>query len=105
MFCKSRYKAGVYERINVGAISIGNAVFAVAPYEMLSVNGLRVKQSAEEFDIAFMCTCTNGKLSYIPSAEAFDYPELYEVLSRYYVKGTAELLQDAMIASIDELGK
>ena len=105
MFCKSRYKAGVYERINVGAISIGNAVFAVAPYEMFSVNGLRVKQSAEEFDIAFMCTCTNGKLSYIPSAEAFDYPELYEVLSRYYVKGTAELLQDAMIASIDELGK
>jgi hypothetical protein len=104
MYVRIRSRAGVYERITVGAISIGNAVFAVAPYEMFSANGKAVKDSATEFDAAFMCACTNGKLSYIASEEAFKY-DIYEVRSRRYVKETATVLQDAMIAAIDKLSQ
>jgi len=104
MFVRNRYASAPYERVTVGAISIGNAVFAFAPYEMFSANGKNVKDSADEFDVAFICSLTNGNKSYIASEEAFAY-DTYEVRSRRYVKGTAELLQDAMIAIIDELGK
>jgi len=100
----SRYKAGVRERMNVGALSIGNIVFAIAPYEMFTINGVRVKASADEFDLAFMCAYSNGMIGYIASEEAFEY-DIYEVYSHLYVKETATILQDTIIASIDELGK
>jgi len=88
----------------VGALSIGNVVFAVAPYEMFTVNGKNIKDSADEFDLAFMCAYTNGMLGYIAAEEAFEY-DIYEVYSRRYTKETATLLQDSIITIIDELGK
>lgn len=104
MYVRNRSLKGIYERLEVGALSIGNVVFAIAPYEMFTKNGVDIKASADEFDGAFMCAYTNGMIGYIASAEAFDH-NIYEVYSRLYVKGTAEALADSMIATIDELGK
>jgi len=104
MYTNARYKAGVSNRLNVGAISIGNVVFAVAPYEIFTVNGKAIKDSADEFDGAIMCAYSNGMIGYIASEEAFNY-DIYEVQSRLYVKGTAEILQNVIIEKIDELGK
>lgn len=99
-----RYTSPLYDRISVGALSIGNVVFGIAPYEMFTVNGKNIKDSADEFDLAFMCAYTNGMLGYIAAEEAFEY-DIYEVYSRRYTKETATLLQDSIIAIIDELGK
>lgn len=100
----SRYTAKDFDRITVGAVSIGNVVFGVAPYEMFAINGKNVKDSADEFDLAFMCAYSNGMLGYIASEESFKY-DIYEVYSRKYEKETATLLQNAIINAIDELGK
>ena len=109
MSTKDRYVAGVYDRLTVGAVSIGNVVFGVAPYEMCAVNGKRIKDSADEFDLAFMCAYTNGRNGYIASEELFEIDggkkEIYEVYVTPYEPNTATILQDSIIASIDELGK
>lgn len=104
MYVANRVKWGVSDRLEVGAISIGNVVFAFAPYEMFDANGAAIKQSAEEFDLALMCAYSNGMIGYIPAEGAFEYGG-YEVYSRLYEKGTAEILEDAIIGMIDELGK
>ena len=108
MSTKDRYQSGVYDRIAVGAVSIGNVVFGVAPYEMCAVNGKRIKDSADEFDLAFMCAYSNGRNGYIASEEMFAIDdgkkEIYEVYVTPYEPDTATILQDSIIASIDKLG-
>jgi len=101
---RARYFAEAYDRVTVGAVSIGNIVFAIAPYEMFTVNGVNIKNSADEFDLALICAYSNGMLGYIASEEAFEH-DIYEVYSRRYVKDTATVLQEAISALIDELGK
>jgi len=104
MYVRGRYNSPAFDRLGVGALSIGNVVFGVAPYEMFAANGKNIKDSADEFDLAFMCAYSNGMIGYIASEEAFKY-DIYEVYSRLYVKETATILQDSIISMIDELGK
>jgi len=104
MYIAGRVKWGVSTRLEVGALSIGNIVFAFAPYEMFDANGQDIKASGDGFDLAFMCAYTNGMIGYIPAEGAFEYGG-YEVYSRLYEKGTAEILADAMIEMINELEK
>ncbi len=103
MFIINRYGMGQYERRNISAISIGNIVFGVADYEMLSHTGRLVKDAGNElFDLTFMCPYSNGMTSYIAADYCFDNGG-YEVYSTVYVRGTAEKIADGIIGLIEGL--
>lgn len=105
MFILNRYGMGQYERRNIAAVSIGNIVFGVADYEMLSATGRAVKDAGnEKFDLTFMCPYSNGMSSYIAADYCFDNGG-YEVYSTMYVRGTAEKIADGIIELIGELAE
>ena len=105
MWISNRYGLGQYDRRNISAISIGNIVFGVADYEMVSNTGRLVKDAGNElFDLTFMCPYSNGMESYIAADYSFDNGG-YEVYSTVYVRGTAEQIADGIIELITELAE
>ncbi len=103
MMISGKSKRGVYQRINVSVLSIGNIAFGVAPYEMFTDNGRNVKNAGadKDYDLTFMCAYSNGMIGYIPTELAFEHGE-YEVYSCQFVKGTAEQLQNEIIRLLGE---
>lgn len=105
MFISNRYGKGEYERRGIAAVSIGNIVFGVADFEMVSNTGRLVKDAGNElFDLTFMCPYSNGMESYIAADYSFDNGG-YEVYSTVYVRGTAEKIADEIVELIGELAK
>ena len=98
---RARYREDKYEDITVNAIQVGNIVFVSAPYEMFSYTGMKIKE-ASKFKVTFVMGYSNGIKSYIPAAYAFEYDD-YEVYSCKYVRGTAEVIQNALIRMVHEL--
>lgn len=96
-----RANADSYENITLRAVSVGNLVFATAPYEMFAHNGKAIK-NASEFDNTFVMGYSNGKEGYIPSDYAYSVGG-YEVYYCKYECGTAELLADTLSDMVDEL--
>ena len=83
------------------AFSIGDVAFITAPYEMFCENGKAIKDGSP-FSMTFIASCSNGSLSYMPSAPTFAYGG-YEVESTQFVSGTAEKLVDTYISMLNEL--
>ena len=89
------------ENMIVYVATVGNIVFATAPYEMLTQTGMDIKADSK-FDLTFVCGYTNGQFGYIPPEYAFDNGN-YEVYVCRYVKGTAEKIQGEISGLIDKL--
>ena len=89
------------ENMTVSVATIGNIVFATAPYEMLTQTGLDIKSNSK-FDLTFVCGYTNGAHGYIAPEYAFANGD-YEVYSCLYVKGSAEKIQTDISKLVDKL--
>lgn len=79
---------GQHLELPVAAASVGELAFAMAPYEMFSTNGKFIKEQTPQA-MTFICSSTNGRYNYMPSAAAYDYG-CYERDSCNYAKGIAE---------------
>ena len=97
----SNFESPATENMTVSVATIGNIVFATAPYEMLTQTGLDIKSNSK-FDLTFVCGYTNGTHGYIPAEYSFANKD-YEVYSCRYVKGTAEKIQADISKLVDKL--
>ena len=98
-------RAGRPERgtMPIYALRVGPLGFACAPYEMFGTNGMFIKEWSP-YATTFVVTCCNGSRSYLASKFAFHHG-CYEVDSRVYPEGTAELLADNFVDMLKELKK
>ena len=83
------------------ALRVGPLGFAGAPYEMFGCNGMHIKEWSP-YTMTFVVTHCNGAYSYLASKLAFKHG-CYEVDSRRYPEGTAELLADNFVEMLKEL--
>ena len=83
------------------ALKVGPLGFACAPYEMFGANGMFIKEWSP-YAMTFVVTHCNGSKSYLASKLAFHHG-CYEVDSRWYPEGTAELLADNFVDMLKEL--
>jgi hypothetical protein len=97
----SRAKAGQTKEMAINAISIGDVGFATVPYEMFCQNGQAIKEGSP-FDTTIVITLCGGYNNYVAADAAFEYGS-YEVHNRTFVRGTAEEVQDHLIAMLNEL--
>ena len=89
--------------MSIYALKVGPLGFACAPYEMFGSNGMFIKEWAP-YAMTFVVSCCNGSKSYLASKLAFRHG-CYEVDSRWYPEGTAELLADNFVDMLKELKK
>ena len=97
----SRAKAGETKKMPINAISIGDVGFATVPYEMFCQNGQAIKEGSP-FDTTIVITLCGGYNNYVAADAAFEYGS-YEVHNRTFFRGTAEEVQDHLIAMLNEL--
>ena len=84
--------------MELNAIAIGGVAFTTVSWEMFSDTGKYIKEQSP-YEYTMVLSCTNGKSSYIPSAEAFDTP-CYEKFVAEYGKGSAEKAADTLIGML-----
>lgn len=77
--------------VGLKGFSIGDVAFIMAPYEMFSTNGQRIK-TGSPFAMTFVVTCANGSEGYMPTQEAFAY-DSYESNVCKFEPGIAEALE------------
>ena len=87
--------------MEIYSLRVGDLGFIFAPYEMFGVNGEFIKDFAP-YPMTFVVTCANDRQSYLASELAFSHG-CYEVDSRRYPKGTAELLANNFVEMLTEL--
>ncbi len=105
MYIIGRANRGQYERRSISAVAVGNLVFAAADFEMFSATGRTIKDAGNEnFDLTFMCAYSNGMIGYIPADYAYENGG-YEVYSRIYTPGSAEIIADKIIELIGEVAE
>ena len=90
----------MYENVELDAISIGNLSLATAPFELFDNNGKNIKSNSSSL-MTFILGYTNGYHGYLPSSSAYDYG-CYEVDNSYFKKGSAESVQNKLVAMIKE---
>jgi hypothetical protein len=83
---------------------VGNAVFVALNAEAYSSFQTTLRQRFP--DIAVVCmNISNGYLSYLPSQEAYEIPELYQVKVAVFERGCLEKTIDVSCATIERLIK
>ena len=87
--------------IEIGAISIGDVAFAIAPYEMFDTNGMQIKERSPH-EMTIVATCANEYRSYVPSALHFEHGG-YSVDRCRFIPGTGERLAQEYVAMLEEL--
>ena len=85
----------------IDAANIAGFCFVTAPIEMFAATGMYIKENSPAA-FTFVCSCANGAMSYIPTADAYDYG-CYESYTSYFAKGTAELLQVKYVEMLESL--
>lgn len=82
------------------------AGFATVPAEIFDTTGKQIREGSPT-EITFVLTVTNGRHTYIPPAEVFNYSSSgvvpYEVRICKYPRGTAETLAQDLINMLTEL--
>ena len=89
------------------AYTVGGSLgFATVPAEIFDTTGKQIREGSPT-EITFVLTCANGRHTYIPPAEVFDYSSSgvvpYEVRICKYPRGTAETLAQDLINMLTEL--
>lgn len=87
--------------MEIDTVSVGDIAFATAPYEMFCVNGQYIKENSP-FEKTIVISCSNGANSYLASAFAFEHGG-YEVDSRKFPKGTAEMMVENHVQMLREM--
>ena len=98
-----RAERGTEENMPIYAFRVGELGFACAPYEMFGESGMKIKEWAP-YAMTFVVSCCNGSRGYLATKLAFHHGS-YEVDTRRYPAGTAELLTDNFIEMLKELKK
>jgi len=88
------------ENMLIRAFRVGQIGFACAPYEMFCASGQYIKENSP-CAMTFVASCCNGAYSYLATRRAFNHG-CYEVDTRRYPKGTAELLAENFVEMLDE---
>jgi len=89
------------EELQINALAIGQIAFVTVPYEMFCQNGQAIKNGAN-YETTFVITCCNGHYNYMAADAAFEYGA-YEAHNRTFVRGTAEAVQEELIAMLKTL--
>lgn len=87
--------------IEIGAISLGDVAFAIAPYEMFDTNGKQIKEGSPH-EMTIVATCANEYRSYIPSSIHFEHGG-YSVDRCRFIPGTGERLAEEYISLLSKL--
>ncbi|MBR2633995.1 MAG: neutral/alkaline non-lysosomal ceramidase N-terminal domain-containing protein [Clostridia bacterium] len=87
--------------LTVTVLSIGEAAFATAPFEMADTNGVFVKENSP-YKMTFICAYTNGRYGYIPALHSFPNGG-YEVESCRFVPGTGEEIASLLLCALQDL--
>jgi hypothetical protein len=86
----ARSKMGESRTMEIDTVAVGDIAFATAPYEMFCDNAKYIKENSP-FEKTIVISCSNGANSYLASDFAFTHGG-YEVDSRKFVRGTAEMI-------------
>lgn len=87
--------------ITIHALSLGDAAFIFAPYEMFDQNGVQIKEGSP-FDATFVVTLANDGNGYIASQACAEHG-CYGFDTRIYPIGTAEILVDEYLSLLEGL--
>lgn len=96
---------GPYE---LHAYTVGSSLgFATVPAEIFHQTGTQIREGSP-CEMTFVITCANGRNTYIPISDAWDFETndgslVYEVSICRYDKGTAELLAKDLSTMLTEL--
>ena len=99
----TRAGRGQTETMPIYALRVGPLGFACAPYEMFGASGMHIKEWAP-YPMTFVVSMCNDYRNYLATRLAFNHG-CYEVDSRRYPAGTAELLADQFVEMLQELKK
>ncbi len=86
----------------ISAFSIGDIAFVTAPYEMFDTSGQHIKENSK-FDTTFVITYSNAHNGYLPTLDAFEADDSYEVRITKVVKGSAEQMEEVFTGMLDEI--
>lgn len=86
--------------LEINTVAVGDIAFATAPYEMFCVNAQYIKEHSP-FEKTIVMSCCNGAQSYLASEFAFTHGS-YEVDSRKFPKGTAEMVVENHVRMLKE---
>lgn len=84
------------------AFSIGEVAFVTAPYEMFDTSGMVIKEGSP-FKSTFVATCANASCGYLPTRDAFDAYDSYEVGVTKVIKGSAEHMEEVFAEMLGEI--
>lgn len=83
------------DTLELDAVYIGGMAFVTTPFETFSHTALYVKEHSP-FKYTMLFSQGNGRYSYMPSKEAFEYG-CYEVFLAHFAEGTAEAVCEQLI--------
>lgn len=92
---------GETDTIPITSIKLGNVGLATIPGELFDVSGMYIKENSP-FDMTFVMGYCNGAVSYLPTADAYEYG-CYEADIGKFVPGTAEALAERHVEILNEL--
>jgi hypothetical protein len=98
---KEREKVGDTDSLYLNTLAIGDVAFVTTPCEWHDTCGQIVK-GISPFEMTFVCAYSNGTVSYIPSAYAFDNGG-YETKMCHFVRGTGEALAFRLLEMLSTL--
>ena len=86
----------------LNCVSIGDAAFCFAPYEMFDTNGMQIKEGSP-FPMTMILTCANGSnRGYVPSALGFQNGG-YSCDACWFLPGAGERFAEEFIAGLKRL--
>lgn len=86
--------------LEIDTVAVGDIAFATASYEMFDTNARYIKENSP-FEKTIVMSCCNGANSYLASELAFSHGS-YEVDSRLFSRGTAEMLVENHVQMLKE---
>ncbi len=98
---KEKEKVGDTDSLYLNTLTIGDVAFVTTPCEWHDSCGQMVK-GISPFEMTFVCAYSNGVVSYIPSAPAFDNGG-YETKMCHFVRGTGEALAFRLLEMLSTL--
>ena len=91
-------KTGLYTDMELDALYIGGMAFVTAPWEMFSDTAIYIKENSP-FKYTVVISLGNGKSSYLPTKEAFEYG-CYESFNSTYGAGVAEEAAEKLVSML-----
>ena len=83
------------------ALSLGDAAFIFAPYEMFDTNGITIRNNSK-YHATFLATCANGRFYYVPDMAGFEC-QSYEASTTRLKAGYGEIFADEYVKMLDDL--